>query len=310
MSKPFEIVVISGKGGTGKTIFTSCLASLLDKAIIADCDVDAPDLHLLLTPLVRRQADFAGSPHADIDPDKCTSCGRCLQVCRFGAVTVGGNGDGATYGIDSLACEGCGVCAWSCPADAISMTDGPGGKWYVSDTRFGTLVHARLGVAQENSGKLVTIVRSEARTEASDKECKFVLIDGPPGIGCPVIASIAGADLAVVVTEPTLSGIHDLERVLDLTSHFSVNTAVIINKFDLNGEIVLKMDEFLDRADVPVLGRIHFDPTVNRAIAEARTVLEYSNGKVSHEIRHACEETIAMADRRLGTGVSTEYRGS
>ena len=309
MSKPFEIVVISGKGGTGKTVFTSCLASLFQDKVVADCDVDAPDLHLLFTPLVKRQEDFPGTPHASIDPDKCTGCGRCLEVCRFGAVTVGEPG-GVTYSIDELACEGCAVCAWTCPAGAISMKAGTGGKWYVSDTRFGTLVHARLGVAQENSGKLVTVVRREARKAAIEKGCRFVVIDGPPGIGCPVIASVAGANLTVAVTEPTLSGIHDLERVLELTSHFGVKTGVIINKFDLNSEIVLKMERFLETAGVPLLGKIHFDTTVNRAIAEGRTVIEYSDSKVAREMSLAARETIALAEQRLDIGATTETKGS
>jgi len=311
MSKPFEIVVISGKGGTGKTVFTSCLASVFRDKVVADCDVDAPDLHLLFTPLVKRQEEFPGTPHASIDPEKCTGCGRCLQVCRFGAVTVAdGNGNGPAYGIDDLGCEGCGVCVWTCPAEAISMKAGTGGKWYVSDTRFGTLVHARLGVAQENSGKLVTVVRREARKAAIEKGCRFVVIDGPPGIGCPVIASVAGANLAVAVTEPTLSGIHDLERVLELTGHFGVKTGVIINKFDLNSEIVLKMERFLESAGVPLLGKIHFDTTVNRAIAEGRTVIEYSDSEVAQEISLVARETIALAEQRLETGATAETKGS
>jgi MinD superfamily P-loop ATPase len=310
MSKPFEIVVISGKGGTGKTVFTSCLASRFQDKVVADCDVDAPDLHLLFTPIVKHQEDFPGTPHASIDPAKCTGCGRCSQVCRFGAVKVGGNGAGPVYEIDDLGCEGCGVCAWTCPADAISMTAGTGGKWYVSDTRFGTLVHARLGVAQENSGKLVTVVRREARKAAMEKGCHFVVIDGPPGIGCPVIASVAGANLAVVVTEPTLSGIHDLERVLELTGHFGVKTGVVINKFDLNSDIVRKMEQLLESKEVPLLGKIRFDTTINRAIAEGRTVVEHSEGEAAREISAAAGKTMELAGRVLEIGTTTETKGS
>jgi MinD superfamily P-loop ATPase len=310
MSRPFEIVVISGKGGTGKTVFTSCLASLFRDKVVADCDVDAPDLHLLFTPLVKRQEDFPGTPHARIDPEKCSACGRCLSVCRFGAVIVGGNGSGPRYGIDELACEGCGVCAWTCPAEAISLKAGTGGRWYVSDTRFGMLVHARLGVAQENSGKLVTIVRREARKAAIEKGCRFVVIDGPPGIGCPVISSVAGANLAVAVTEPTLSGIHDLERVLELTGHFGVKTGVIINKFDLNGEIVRQMDQLLESAGVPLLGKVHFDMAVNRAIAEGMTLIEYPESKAAREMRLAAEETMALAEQQIAIAATTENRGS
>jgi MinD superfamily P-loop ATPase len=278
--------------------------------VVADCDVDAPDLHLLFTPLVKRQEDFPGTPHAIIDPEKCTACGRCFQVCRFGAVTPSGKGAGARYDIDDLACEGCGVCAWICPAEAISMAPGAGGKWYVSDTRFGTLVHARLGVAQENSGKLVTVVRREARKAAADKGCRFVVIDGPPGIGCPVIASVAGANLAVAVTEPTLSGIHDLKRVLELTGHFGVRTGVIINKFDLNGEIVGQMERFLESEGLPLLGKIHFDTTVNRAIGEGRTVTEYSDSAAAREFSLAARGVIGLAEQQLEVGATTETRGS
>jgi MinD superfamily P-loop ATPase len=294
MPKPVEITVISGKGGTGKTVITSCLAALMDDKVVADCDVDAPDLHLLLKPTVKRQEVFLGSQQAEIDGESCAGCGRCLDACRFGAIKrVGGNGNGS-YTIDKLACEGCGVCAWVCPAGAIRLVDRPGGNWFASETRFGPMIHACLGAAQENSGQLVSIVRKEARRAAIESGHRYVLIDGPPGIGCPVIASVTGANLVIVVTEPTLSGVHDLERVLGLTGHFGIPTGVIINKHDLNGEVCLQIMEFLDEREIPLLGRIHFDPDVNRAIAALEPVVEFSDGKVAREIRLAVDEVIQL----------------
>lgn len=294
MTKPLEVTVISGKGGTGKTVLASSLAALFDDKVVADCDVDAPDLHLLLKPSVRKTEDFVAAKVASIDTDRCTACGKCFEVCRFQAVGrveapaaagSGGGSAGGRYEIDRLACEGCGVCEWMCPAGAISLADTHGGKWFVSDTRFGTMVHASLGVAEENSGKLVSIVRREARNEAISQGRKVVLIDGPPGIGCPVIASIAGADLAVIVTEPTLSGIHDLERVLGLADHFGLRKGVVINKHDLNPDMTAGIEEYLGAHEIPLLGKIPFDRDVSLAIADAQTVIEHSSGEVSTCIR-------------------------
>jgi MinD superfamily P-loop ATPase len=290
MPGPIEITVISGKGGTGKTVLTSCLAAVMDDKVVADCDVDAPDLHLLLEPSVGREEVFLGMARARIDAEACTGCGRCLQVCRFDAVREAEAKDNGTCQIDKLACEGCGVCSWVCPAKAIEMMTEPGGKWFVSETRYGALVHASLGAAEESSGKLVTIVREEARKLAAKRGHKYVLIDGPPGIGCPVIASVAGVDLAVVVTEPTLSGMHDLRRVLGLTEHFNTRVGVVVNKYDLNEEIYLEMEELLKLRRIPLMGRISFDTAVNRAIAAGKTVLEYTDGKVGREFRLVADE--------------------
>jgi MinD superfamily P-loop ATPase len=296
MPKPLEIAVVSGKGGTGKTVLTSCLAAVMDDKVVADCDVDAPDLHLLLDPSVQREEVFLGMARARIDAEACTGCGRCLQVCRFDAVRQIRAKDNGAYQIDKLACEGCGVCSWVCPAEAIEMVTEPGGKWFVSDTRYGSLVHACLGAAEENSGKLVTIVREEARKLATKRGHKHILIDGPPGIGCPVIASVAGVDLAVAVTEPTLSGMHDLERVLGLTEHFNTRVGVVVNKYDLNEEIYLEIRELLKLRRIPLLGRIRFDTAVNRAIAAGKTVLEYTNGKVGREFKLVADETMTRIE--------------
>jgi MinD superfamily P-loop ATPase len=286
MAKPIEIVVISGKGGTGKTILASSLAAMMDDLVIADCDVDAPDMHLLLDPVTVRHEDFSGSKVASIDADACTSCGRCYEVCRFSAVKEAIEGETRAYSIDDLACEGCGVCAWICPAGAVDLSDAQTGNWYVSRTRFGKMIHARLGVAQETSGKLVTVVRREARCEAIADGSAVVLIDGPPGIGCPVIASIAGADLAVIVTEPTLSGLHDLKRILGLTRHFELRTAVVINKHDLNTEMCSQIEGFIEKEGIPLAGRIRFDEEVGKAIAAGKTVVEYSDSEAAGEIRN------------------------
>jgi MinD superfamily P-loop ATPase len=300
MTKPFEIAVVSGKGGTGKTVLTSSLAALIDDKVIADCDVDAPDLHLLLTPTVVRQVGFPGSMLATIDQKACTGCGRCLEVCRFGAVRMEQSGETKRYLIESLACEGCTVCKWLCPAEAIGLEEGPAGKWFVSDTRFGKMVHASLGVAQENSGKLVTIVRKEALELAIAAERGCVLIDGPPGIGCPVIASIAGIDFAVIVTEPTLSGIHDLERTLELTDHFGVTAGVVINKYDLNMEVSRSIEKYLNKREIMLLGKIAFGNEVNPAIAAGLTVVEAPDGEVARQIRSVAACILGVLQEKRG----------
>jgi MinD superfamily P-loop ATPase len=300
MRKPIEICVISGKGGTGKTVLASSVAALMDGKVIADCDVDAPDLHLLLKPTIAHEEVFSGAKVASIDQSVCTGCGKCLEVCRFEAVRAEPDGEGVTYTIDDLDCEGCGVCSWMCPAEAIGLKEAAGGKWYISDTRFGKLVHANLGVAQENSGKLVTIVRREARKLALDDGLRFVLIDGPPGIGCPVIASIAGVDLAVIVTEPTMSGIHDLERTLQLTGHFGLRAGAVINKFDLNRDMANRIEAFLDQNGIRLLGKIPFGTEVNRAIAQSKVIVEAGDSPVAAEIRLIAKRIMGMVSEDGG----------
>ena len=302
MPKPTEIVVISGKGGTGKTVLTSSLACLARNKVTADCDVDAPDMHLLLQPEVISEGEFSGMNTARIDPEKCTGCGKCAEVCRFRAVGVKDSDEGSEYSIDPLGCEGCGVCVWMCPAEAIGFESSRGGKWFISDTRFGKFVHAQLEPAQENSGKLVSLVRSEARKLAEKEGVETVIIDGPPGIGCPVIASIAGVDLAVVVTEPTVSGIHDLDRVLGLAAHFDLKAGVVVNKYDLNEEIATEIEDHLPGRGVTSLGRIPFGEEVKEAITAGKAVVEHSDGPVSNAVRVISENILRLAaeTRRAG----------
>jgi MinD superfamily P-loop ATPase len=266
-----QITIISGKGGTGKTTIAAAFAGLAKNKVMADCDVDAADLYLILKPRIKEEYEFKASKIASIDKEKCTSCGKCLEVCRFDAISK-------DYIIDPVFCEGCGVCFRICPVDAIKFEEKISGRYFLSDTRFGPMAHARLGIAEENSGKLVTLVRKQARELAKKNKLDYILIDGPPGIGCPVIASLTGVDLALVVTEPTLSGIHDLKRVIDLTAHFRIKTRVCINKHDINPENVRKIEEVCARRSVKVAGKIPYDSKVNEAVRAEKTVNEYDPG--------------------------------
>ena len=272
-----EIVILSGKGGTGKTTITGSLAVLAKNKVLADCDVDAADLHLLLDPEVKEQTEFWSGKVAHIDNDICIECGLCQELCRFDAIS--------DYKVDPVGCEGCGFCARACPVEAISMDENLSGQWFISGTGYGPLVHAKLGVAQENSGKLVALVRSESRKLAQQVESDYVLTDGPPGIGCPVISSLSGVDLAVVVTEPTLSGIHDLERIIGLCQHFDVPSLVCINKYDINEEITKQIDEFCLSKGIEVISRIPYDESVIKALIDGVPVVEYVDSKVTKEIK-------------------------
>jgi len=262
-----QVAVISGKGGTGKTSLVASLAALAKgRAVIADCDVDAPDLHLILRPEIKEKREFLGMKRAVIDPSKCTLCGSCEEHCRFGAV--------CSFAVDPLLCEGCGVCKLVCPADAVSMVDRLSGYAYFSETRFGPLVHADLFPGEEASGKLVAMVREMARKLAESRNLELVLIDGSPGIGCPVIASLAGVDLALVVTEPTISGEHDLDRVLGVTEHFRIPSQVCINKYDLNLDAARRIEALCSERSVKVVGKLPFDPGVVEAMVRGEPVVE------------------------------------
>jgi len=276
-----EIVIISGKGGTGKTVLTAGFATLAKRKVMADCDVDAADLHLILTPQIRKKEDFYGGRVPVMDESKCDECGACQEVCRFDAIH--------SFQIDLIACDGCGVCAAACPNDAIQMEENLCGEWFISDTRYGPMTHARLGIAEENSGKLVTAVRQQAKSIAQERDLDFIIVDGPPGIGCPVIASITGVDLVLVVTEPTISGIHDLERVLGVARHFGIPGVVCINKYDINLENSGRIREYCEELGVEVVGEIPYDPRVTKAMVNAKSVIEYPCGAVTTEVEKMWE---------------------
>lgn len=268
-----ELVVLSGKGGTGKTSIVGALAALVPEKVMCDADVDAADLHLLLNPQVQERHDFTAGHKACIDPDQCLKCGECLNWCRFGAISD-------SLVINSLLCEGCGVCFHLCPAQAVRFPDNHCGEWYISRTRFGSLVHARLGIAEENSGKLVTLVRREARRLADEQNRPWILTDGPPGIGCPVISSLGGAQAVLLVAEPTVSGQHDLERVAALAEHFGMPVLVLVNKADLYWEAAEKIVHFCAGRGYPFLGHLPFDPDFTRAQVEGKTIMEYNNKRL------------------------------
>ncbi|MDD3029618.1 MAG: ATP-binding protein [Alphaproteobacteria bacterium] len=265
-----EIVIISGKGGTGKTSLTASFALLAQNAVLADCDVDAADLHLILTPNIQKKHEFWSGVEAIIDPALCTNCGACLNLCRFDAIKE----TNGAFHIDPTACEGCGVCARFCPKGAVRLEKRLCGAWMVSDTRAGPMVHARLGIAAENSGRLVSTVRQEARRVAEETKRDMILIDGPPGIGCPVIASISGASAALIVTEPTPSGEHDLLRALELTRHFKVPAFICVNKWDIAPEKAEQIEKQALANGATVLGRIRYDKGVTQAQKQAKAVIE------------------------------------
>jgi MinD superfamily P-loop ATPase len=271
-----EILVLSGKGGTGKTSIVGSLAALAKSKVLADCDVDAADLHLLLSPSVKQETEFWSGQVASIDRERCTECFLCQDLCRFNAIK--------DFTVNPISCEGCGFCSHICPVEAITMEENMAGHWFISDTRYGPLVHARLGIAQENSGKLVAQVRQQARKIAEEQGLDYTISDGPPGIGCPVISSLSGVDLALLVTEPTLSGIHDLERVVGVCRHFGVPAVVCINKYDINEENTRRIEDYCRGGDIQVASRIPFDNAVTEALVRGVPVVEYDNGRVSREM--------------------------
>ena len=293
-----QIVILSGKGGTGKTTVTAALAHLASQEIpivLADADVDAANLELVLAPTKLEEHDFYGGQVAIIDPEACIACGICAEVCRFEAVMTpslspqpqvqaAGVGEGV-YHVDPIACEGCASCFYRCPVEAIRMEEQLAGRWFRSDTRFGPLFHAHLFAAQENSGKLVTLVKQQARLLALDTGAEFLLVDGPPGIGCPVISASAGAEMALLVTEPTVSGVHDLERALSTVNHFGVPALVCINKHDVNPDRSREIADFCAEQGIEVVGQIPFDTVVTEAMVRGLPVTDFSDGAVSQELR-------------------------
>lgn len=290
-----QLTVISGKGGTGKTSLIAAFAQCAAPAVLADCDVDASNLPILLEPIGESDSEpFTGGFFVSLKSELCTECGICADVCRFGAVEfeetdgdVGKNLPKFNYYL----CEGCGACVDACPTDAILLVERVSGTLYSSRMRYGPLIHAELGIAEGMSGKLVSLVRERAKETAEREGLDLVLVDGSPGIGCPVIASMAGVDAVLLVTEPTVSGRHDLDRIADLTEHFRMPTAAVVNKFDLNTEVTEGIEYACRGRGIEVLGRVGFDPVFVEAMVAGKTVLEYGDGEVSENLRRLWDRT-------------------
>ena len=263
-----EIVIISGKGGTGKTSIIAAFASLAENKVLCDADVDAADLHLIMEPDVKERHIFKSGHTAIIDTDKCTECGLCRDLCRWNAISE-------DFVVDSIECEGCGVCCYFCPEEAIDFPLNTCGEWYLSETRFGPMAHARLGIAEENSGKLVSLIRQEGKKLAEERHLDLLLTDGPPGIGCPVIASLGGATAVLIVTEPTVSGRHDMERVAELAAFFKIPAMLCVNKFDLNPDEGEAIEAFAKEKNISVIGRVPFDPSFTKAMVQGKTIVEF-----------------------------------
>jgi MinD superfamily P-loop ATPase len=283
-----QLTILSGKGGTGKTTLTASFAALAKNAVVADCDVDAPDLHLLLHPEVIKQQEFTGSKIAFIDKKKCLDWGMCRERCRFNAIT-------GRLEVDPIACEGCGVCTVVCPSNAVTLTGRSSGYAYVSKTKYGFMSHALLNPSEGNSGKLVTLVRQNAKIVAEQENSDLIIIDGPPGIGCPVIASVTGVDAGLVVTEPTISGIHDLRRALQLLEHFSVTPLVCVNMYDINMDNTEKIMHFCQENGIEIAGRVPFSPKVTEAMVNGKTIIQYApESVVAREIERVWHEVDAF----------------
>lgn len=264
-----QFAVISGKGGSGKTTLTAAFASLAKNAVVADCDADAADMHLILKPELREEEAYFGLGVASIDPELCTGCGRCREVCRYGAISE-------NFLINTYSCERCAVCTVACPENAVTLETRVSGQVVSSKTRFGPMAHGELGIGEDASGKLVSLVRKRAQKLAEANSRELVIIDGPPGTGCPVIAAIAGTDLVLLVCEPTVSGLHDLKRVIELAEHFRVPAVVCINKCDLNEENSLRIEDFCAESGIPVAGRLPYDNITTEAMLREETVIEYA----------------------------------
>ena len=282
-----QVTILSGKGGTGKTTITASFSALSENTVFADCDVDASNLHLLLNPVVKETMEFRGLNVAFIDPLKCLPCGKCVELCRFNAIK--------DHVVDPIHCEGCKVCVVNCPVEAIEFNPRVSGYAYISETKYGLMSHARLTPGMENSGKLVTLVRQNASKIAEETEKDLVLVDGSPGIGCPVIASIANVDASVVVVEPTLSGIHDLKRALKLLAHFEVTPYVVVNKYDINEKNTIDIESYSEDNNIELLSKIPFDPTVTKSMVQRTPIVKYSpDAPASKAIKEAWKQFISL----------------
>lgn len=284
-----ELVVISGKGGSGKTSITLALTGLFENKVMVDADVDAADMHLILNPSVVRRHDFYSGKKAVIDRERCMQCGLCRELCVFQAIDE-------TLTVNEFFCEGCGACSLKCPAECIQLETQKSGEWYESCTRAGAFIHARLGVGEENSGKLVSQIKSQARTTAQETGAELIIIDGSPGIGCPVIASLNGADLALIVIEPSMSGLHDAKRVIELARHFKVVTVACINKFDINPALSGEIEGYLRESGVELMGKIPYSKDFRLAMANHQTLIEYDERS---EVCRAIREIKTQLERVL-----------
>ncbi|MBW1894100.1 MAG: ATP-binding protein [Deltaproteobacteria bacterium] len=282
-----ELTVISGKGGTGKTSIVASFASLARKKVMVDADVDAADLHLVLPPDIKKEEEFQGGSIAQIDSDLCTECGECRERCKFDAISD-------DFVVDQIACEGCGVCVHFCPADAIKFPKRTCGNWFISDTRHGPMVHAKLGIAEENSGLLVSLLRKEAKELAEKKGLNTIIIDGPPGIGCPVIASVTGANAVLIISEPTMSGMHDMKRVNELASFLKVPAMVCVNKFDINPEMSDQIKSYAEKNNMKYIGSIPYDKDVTAAMVAQQSLVDFSNGKGAEAIKKVWKEVTSL----------------
>jgi MinD superfamily P-loop ATPase len=268
-----EITILSGKGGTGKTSITAALASIARNALYCDNDVDAANLHLIFQPEIKESNKFISGLKATINSDECSKCGLCKELCRFDAIGI--NKDGV-FQINPFQCEGCRLCERICPQNAISSKRNDNNFWYVSSTRFGTFIHAKMAPGEENSGKLVTQVRKRAKEIAIETGINYIINDGPPGIGCAAISSLAGTNVVVIVTEPTKTGLHDLQRLVELINAFNIPTYVVINKFDINPDITISFQDFLKKQDIPLIAKIPFNKLMVEAMIEGKNIIEFS----------------------------------
>ncbi len=291
-----ELIIISGKGGTGKTCITASFGYLAKNKVMADCDVDAADLHIILQPKILLTEEFRGGEKAVIDPYKCVKCGLCSEVCRYGAITE-------DIMVDGVSCEGCSVCCHVCPEHAITMEESLNGHWFISESRFGPMVHAALIPGEENSGKLVALVRNQAKALAKKLGKNLVIADGAPGVGCPVISSITGADHVMIVTEPTLSGLHDMQRAISLARGFNIPITAVINKYDINMDVTGQIESWLEQNSIRLGGKIPYDPAVIKSIVQRQSIVESAQGPANSAVRalwdYTCKEIL---NQEFGNG--------
>ena len=285
-----ELVIVSGKGGTGKTTLTASFSYLMENKVIADCDVDASDMHLITSPKILNTIPFKGRKKAVVNEDKCIYCGKCEPECRFDAISD-------VNKINPIKCEGCAVCEIVCPVDAIEMVESMAGDLFISESRYGPMIHAKLRIGEENSGQLVTLVRQYAKIMCADRKKEYIIIDGPPGTACPTTSAVTGTNLAVVVTEPTLSGLHDLERVTEVIRHFNVEPVVVVNKYDINKDMTSRIEQFCNDNDIELVGKIPFDRVVVEAMVQGKSIPEYYDGELTEIIKEIHNKVFSILNR-------------